>query len=80
MNETIQWSATIISIIAASIIAADFGRRATGWAFVIFTAASILWVAFGAIERDYGLLAQNIVLMFINIFGIWKYLIAKRPA
>lgn len=69
-----------MSIVAAAMVAADIGRRATGWAFAIFTLASVLWVGFGAIDKNWGLVVQNVALTTINLLGVYKYLILKKTA
>ena len=79
MNDVIQWTATISAIVAAGLIAAHISQKVTGWAFVIFTASSLLWIWFAAHEDDHGLLFQNIVLTGINLLGVYRYLIRKRP-
>ncbi|MCK5750815.1 MAG: hypothetical protein KAH44_31650 [Oricola sp.] len=80
MTDVIQWTATVLAIIAASLIAAHLGQKVTGWAFVVFTVSSVLWVWFGAAENDHGLLVQNLVLTGINLLGIYRYLIRGKPA
>ena len=80
MLDIVQWTATLSAIIAASLIAAHIGQKVTGWAFVIFTVSSILWIWFGAAEKDHGLLVQNAVLTVINILGVYRYLIRGKPA
>ena len=80
MTDVIQWAATLSAIIAASLIAAHLSQKVTGWAFVIFTASSLLWIWFAAAEDDHGLLVQNLVLTAINLLGIYRYLIRKKPA
>lgn len=69
-----------MSIVAASMVAADIGRRATGWAFSIFTVASVLWIGFGAVDKNWGLVVQNVALTAINLLGVFKYLILKKTA
>lgn len=80
MTGVIQWTATLSAIAAASLIAAHLGQKVTGWAFVVFTVSSLLWVWFAAIENDHGLLVQNLVLTAINILGVYRYLIRRKPA
>ena len=79
MAEALEWFATIAGIIAALLIAGDLGRRATGFGFVLFAFASLSWIAYGLMDEEGGLLTQNLVLFFINLLGIYRYLIRKRP-
>ncbi|MGZ8283809.1 MAG: hypothetical protein ACXWUN_12785 [Allosphingosinicella sp.] len=81
MSEILEWFATIVGIVAALLIAADLGRRATGLGFVLFTFASIAWIGYGLVDEEGGLMTQNIVLFVINLIGVYRYLIRKqRPA
>ncbi len=80
MNALIQWTATLLTIVAASTIAAHISQKATGIAFAIFTVSSLLWIAFAAMENDHGLLVTNLALTAINLLGVYRYLIRKKPA
>lgn len=80
MNALIQWTATVLTIVAAGTIAAHISTKATGIAFVVFTVSSLLWVAFAAMENDHGLLVTNLVLTLINITGVYRYLIRGKAA
>lgn len=77
--EILKWFASISGVIAALMIAADFGRRVTGWGFVLFTASSIAWIVSGLMDEEGALATQNIVLFCINLLGVWRYLIRKKP-
>ncbi|HRX40319.1 MAG: hypothetical protein R3C54_08775 [Parvularculaceae bacterium] len=76
-GDVIQWAATSTGIVAAIMVASNVNARIAGFGFVIFTASSLMWVSFGAIENDHGLLVQNAVLTVINIIGAWRYLFRK---
>lgn len=78
MNLILEWTATVSGIVAAVMIALNLGARITGWGFIIFLICSVSWVWFGAIEGDYGLAVQNVVLTLVNLLGVYRYLIAKR--
>ena len=52
MDGPLEWIAAIGSIIAAALIAADLGRKVTGWAFVLFVAVALLWVVSGALQEE----------------------------
>ena len=74
----LEWYATISGIVAAFMLAGDFGRRVTGFGFVLFCTMNLAWIGFALIDETGGLATQNIVLFFINGFGIYRYLIRKR--
>ena len=75
----LEWYATISGIAAALMIAADWGRRVTGWGFVLFCTMNVAWIWFGLIDETGGLTTQNAVLLAINALGIYRYLIRKQP-
>ena len=78
MESILEWSAAIGAMVAAGAIAADLGRRATGWAFVLFSVVSLVWIAAGFVSDTTALVAQNAVLLLINLWGVWQYLIRKK--
>lgn len=78
MNGPIEWIAALGTILAASMIAVDLGRRWTGFGFVVFVIVAALWVASGVINHTIPLAAQNGVLLLINAWGVWQYLLNPR--
>ena len=80
MNGTLDWIAAIGTMIAAGLIAADLGRRATGWGFVLFVAVAITWIvaAMTASPPAWPLAVMNGILMCINAWGVWQYLLNPR--
>ena len=63
---------------AAGLIAADLGRRATGWGFVLFCAVSITWIVSGLTTGAMPIAAMNAVLLLINAWGVWQYLLSPK--
>jgi hypothetical protein len=77
----LQWYGAAAGAIAALIISLDLGRRPTGWAFVIFVTASIALISWGFFsEEAKGIGTQNIILLGINLLGVYRYLIHKKRA
>ncbi len=74
----IKWFASISGMTAALMVSLDLGRRATGWAFVIFVASSVAWFAGAWLTEDWALGTQNSVLFAINLLGVYRYLIRKK--
>lgn len=74
MAETISWVATVATIIAASMTAANLGSRVTGYGFVVFTFGALCWIAVGAMSDQPALLWTNVVLIVLDLFGIWRWL------
>ena len=80
--DVLQWYGAGAGAIAALIVSLDLGRRATGWAFVIFVTSSLALIGWGFLnDEGEGIGTQNIVLLMINLLGVYRYLIRKqRPA
>jgi membrane protein implicated in regulation of membrane protease activity len=74
MADTISWIATIATIIAASMTAANLGSRITGYGFAVFLVGSLSWLAAGVLTHQPALVWTNVVLTILNIFGIWRWL------
>ena len=75
----LKWFASGSGIIAALMVSLDSGRKVTGWGFIIFVGSSIAWFAGAALSRDWALGTQNMVLFAINLFGVYRYMIRKKP-
>lgn len=78
MNEALEWFGAIGAIVSAGLIAADLGRRVTGWAFVLFVIVSVAWVVSGLTTGSMPLVIQNGILLAVNAWGVWQYLINPR--
>jgi nicotinamide riboside transporter PnuC len=74
MAETISWIATVATVLAASMTAANLGSRITGYGFVVFTAGALCWIAVGALTHQPALMWTNVVLTALDIFGVWRWL------
>lgn len=78
--DVLQYYGAAAGAIAALIVSLDLGRRPTGWAFVIFVTSSIALIGWGFInDEGEGIGAQNVVLLAINLIGVYRYLIRKKP-
>lgn len=76
MDGPLEWFAAMGTILAASLVAADLGRRWTGWGFVLFMAVAITWIISGVKGNSSSLVIQNGALLIINAWGGWRYLIS----
>jgi hypothetical protein len=74
MADSISWIATVATIVAASMTAANLGSRVTGYGFVVFTLGALCWIAVGITTHQPALLWTNVVLTILDIFGIWRWL------
>jgi hypothetical protein len=77
--EILEWYAAGAAVVAAAVVAMDLGRRATGWAMVLFVTSSLAFIAYGLIDEEGALATQNFILLGINLIGVYRYLIRKRP-
>lgn len=76
----LQWYGAVAGALAALLVSLDLGRRPTGYAFVIFVSSSIALIAWGFLsEEGDGIGAQNVILFGINLIGVYRYLIRKKP-
>ena len=75
--EILEWFAAGAATVAAAVVALDLGRRATGWAMVLFCTASVAFIAYGLMDEEGALTVQNFILLGINILGVYRYLIRK---
>jgi len=78
MDGPLEWIAAIGTVLAAGLIAADLGRRATGWGFVLFCAVSLTWIVSGLTSGAMPIAAMNGVLLAINGWGVWQYLASPQ--
>lgn len=78
MNGPLEWIAAIGTMVAAALIALDLGRRATGWGFVLFCLVSITWIASGMTSGAMPIAAMNAILLLINAWGVWQYLLSPK--
>ena len=79
MNGPLEWFGAIGAIIAAAMIAADLGRKITGFGFVLFCVVSTVWVVTGLTAKDGQPIAvQNAILLLINAYGVWQFLLSPQ--
>jgi hypothetical protein len=78
MNGPLEWFGAIGAILCAGLIAADLGRRVTGWAFVLFCVTNVAWVVAGLISGQTPLVVQNAILFAVDAWGVWQYLLSPK--
>ena len=78
MNGSLEWIAAVGTMIAAGLIAADLGRQATGWGFVLFCAVAVTWIVSGLTSDALPIAAMNAILLLINAWGVWQYLLSPK--
>ena len=80
MNSPLDWYAAGSGVIAAALIAWDHSRKATGWAFVLFASTSIAWIVSSLVNKTAPLAVQNVLMLGINLLGVYRYLIRKKAS
>ncbi|MGV3555218.1 MAG: hypothetical protein ACO1OD_08175 [Croceibacterium sp.] len=78
MNGPLEWIAAIGTMLAAALIAADLGRKVTGYGFVLFCAVSVTWIVSGLTSNAMPIAAMNAILLLINAWGVWQYLLSRK--
>ena len=62
--------------LAALLVSLNLGRLWTGYAMLIFVFSSIALISWGFLQPDSeGIGWQNVVLLAINLLGVWRYLL-----
>jgi hypothetical protein len=78
--DALQWYGAVAGALAALLVSLDLGRKPTGYAFVIFVTSSIALILWGFLSTEGdGIGAQNVILFVINLIGVYRYLIRKKP-
>lgn len=78
MNGPLEWIAAVGTMLAAGLIAIDMGRKVTGWGFVLFCAVSVTWIVSGLTGGSMPIAAMNAILLLINAWGVWQYLLSPK--
>ena len=74
MSDILSWAATATTILAALMTASNLGSRVTGYGFAVFTIGAVCWSIVGAMTHQPALLWTNVVLLAVDVFGVWRWL------
>ena len=78
-GEVIEWYATISGVVAALMLAGDFGRKITGFGFILFCTMNIAWIVHAQSQPEgEGLTWQNVILFGVNLLGVYQYLLSPK--
>lgn len=81
MLDYLEWYGAIAAVVAALVVASNISHRVTGWAFVLFVTSSLSLLAWGFLSHDAaGIGWQNLCLLLINLWGVYRYLIKGEHA
>lgn len=72
--------ASLTTVIAAVLVAANISPKVMVAGFTIFVVASLAWIAAGWLETQPSLYIQNSILLLINLAGIWRWLPRAQQA
>lgn len=67
-------AAAVLTIVAACMVASNWSPKTMVVGFGVFVVASIAWIIDGWLEAKASILLQNVALLAVNIFGIWRWL------
>ena len=77
--EILEWYATVSGVIAAIMLAGDFGRRVSGFAFILFCTMNVAWILHAQTQPEGGgLMWQNGILFAVNLLGVYQYLLSAK--
>jgi hypothetical protein len=65
--------AAVTTVLAAALVAANLNARITVAGFMIFIVASVAWMVDGWLEAKASLVIQNVILLLINVIGVWRW-------
>ena len=78
MLNFLEWYGAISAVVAALVVASNVSNRVSGYAFVLFVTSSLALIAWGFLSPDAeGIGWQNVCLLAINLWGVYRYLIRK---
>ena len=79
--DILEWYGAIAGVIAALIVASNISARVSGWAFVLFVTSSAALIGWAFLSEDAdGIGWQNVCLLAINLWGVYRYLIRRGPS
>ena len=67
----LDWPAMAISLFAAWVMASRKPEKRV-WAFGMYIAGNVMWIAWGWGEEAWALIVLNLALMALNVRGIYK--------
>ncbi len=69
MNKTIEWLATVVSLVSAILTAYHY----MPFNFWLGIVAGILWIIWAGKSKSYGIITVNIAFIVISIIGIYNH-------
>lgn len=83
MNEAVllpalEWIGAALGLLGSALLAAN--TRLSGWGFVAYLMSNCCWIGFGLHHKAYGLLAMQIGYTVTSAFGVYRWMLRRRPA
>ena len=75
MISVLNWTASLTGILGALMVSLNAGARVTGYGFLVFSLSSLVWVVTGTAQQEIALVVQYLVLLAINLFGVYRWLV-----
>ena len=75
--QTLNWIGSVTGILGAVMVALNAGNRVTGYGFAVFAFSAAVWILSGFLQGEPALTVQYFVLLAINLFGVYRWLVLK---
>lgn len=66
--------ASLTTVVAAILIASNWSPKVMVAGFAVFVVASLAWIGAGWVENQPSLYVQNVILLVVNVVGIYRWL------
>lgn len=78
--QTLNWIGSLTGMVGAVMVAINAGYRVTGYGFGVFSFSAAVWIISGLLQGESALTVQYLVLLAINLFGVYRWLVLKPAA
>ena len=75
--EPLNWVGSLTGMAGAVMVALNAGNCVTGYGFAVFSFSAMVWIVSGVIQGESALTVQYVVLLAINLFGVYRWLLLK---
>jgi len=69
-----EWGGAFMGLLGAALLATN--SDISGWGFVAFLVSNLFWIAFGVLNKTYGLLLMQTGFTLTSILGVYRWLLA----
>ncbi|MEW6283016.1 MAG: hypothetical protein AB1758_30665 [Candidatus Eremiobacterota bacterium] len=68
-----EWAGALTGLLGAALLATN--SDISGWGFVAFLVSNLFWIAFGLLNKTYGLLLMQAGFTLTSIVGVYRWLL-----